>query len=157
MWDAVWSPRENVIADVPTLSVCNTRTGRNCTRWSVVLQKPRYGRRLSEEFKYSSSCVCFWDCVSWTRYGEREKMEHWFDDFLMRTFCNLGNLNTRWVAQSLQCVTTDWTTGFDPRQRQRIFPLTSVFTPALRLTQPAIQWVPGVKRWRGLTLTTHPI
>jgi hypothetical protein len=33
--------------------------------------------------------------------------------------------------------------------------------PALRLTQPSIQWVPGVpspgvKRGRGVTLTTHP-
>jgi hypothetical protein len=49
--------------------------------------------------------------------------------------------------------------GFDPRQRQRILPLTSVPRSGLRPTQPPIQWVPvflspGVKR--GLTLTTHP-
>jgi hypothetical protein len=32
---------------------------------------------------------------------------------------------------------------FDPRQRQRMFPLTSVSRPALRPTQPPVQWVPG--------------
>jgi hypothetical protein len=68
------------------------------------------------------------------------------------------------VAQSVQCLTTDWTTGpsrFDPRQGQRIFPLSSVSRPALGPTQPPVQWVPGVlstglKRGRGMTLTTHP-
>jgi len=33
---------------------------------------------------------------------------------------------------------------FDPRQRRRIFPLASVSRPALRPTQPPVQWVPGV-------------
>jgi hypothetical protein len=51
--------------------------------------------------------------------------------------------------------------GFDPRQRQRIFPLASVSRPALGPTQTPVQWVtgvlsPGVKRGRGVTLTTHP-
>jgi hypothetical protein len=58
----------------------------------------------------------------------------------------------------------DWTTGwseFDHRQRQRIFPLNSVSRRALISTQHPIQWVPGVlfpgvKRGRGVTLTTHP-
>jgi hypothetical protein len=51
------------------------------------------------------------------------------------------------VAQSVQCLTTDWTTGrsgFDPRQGQRIFPLASVSRPALGPTKPPVQWVPGV-------------
>jgi hypothetical protein len=34
--------------------------------------------------------------------------------------------------------------GFDPRQGQRIFPLTSVSRPAVRPTRPPVQWVPGV-------------
>jgi hypothetical protein len=34
--------------------------------------------------------------------------------------------------------------GVDPRQGQRIFPLSSVSRPALGPTQPPVQWVPGV-------------
>jgi hypothetical protein len=50
--------------------------------------------------------------------------------------------------------------GFDPRQGQRIFPLAPVSRPALGPTQPPVQWVlgvlsPGVKRSRGVMLTTH--
>jgi hypothetical protein len=50
--------------------------------------------------------------------------------------------------------------GFDPRRMQRIL-LASVSRPALMPTQPPAQWVPevlspGIKRGRGVTLTTHP-
>jgi hypothetical protein len=49
----------------------------------------------------------------------------------------------------------------NPRQGQRIFPLSSVSRPALGPTQPPVQWVPevlspGLKRGRGVALTTHP-
>jgi hypothetical protein len=49
-----------------------------------------------------------------------------------------------------------------PGRGDRIFPLVSVTRPGMGPTQPPVQWVqwvlsPGVKRGRGVTLTTHPI
>jgi hypothetical protein len=50
--------------------------------------------------------------------------------------------------------------GFDSRRRQRIFPLTSASRPAVGPTQPPTMGTvssPGVKRGRGVMLTTHPL
>jgi hypothetical protein len=49
----------------------------------------------------------------------------------------------------------------DPRQRKKDSSSTSVSRPAMGPTQPPAQWVPGVlspgvKRGRGVTLTTQP-
>jgi hypothetical protein len=87
-------------------------------------------------------------------------------DYMISLVRCLGT-ETYLVARSVQCLTTDWMTGVRSQtkaeqQRQRIFLLVSASRPALRLTQPLIQWVPGVlspgvKRGRGVMLTTHPI
>jgi hypothetical protein len=68
------------------------------------------------------------------------------------------------VAQSVQCLATDWTTGrsgFDPRQSQEIFLLASVSSPLWGLPSLLYNGILGVlfsglKRCRGVTLTTHP-
>jgi hypothetical protein len=44
-----------------------------------------------------------------------------------------------------------------PGRNKGIFPLASVSRLALRPIEPPIQWVPGVKRGRGVTLTTQPL
>jgi hypothetical protein len=69
------------------------------------------------------------------------------------------------VAQSAQCLTMDWTTGrlrFYPRQRQKDFSsslcvqTSSVLHPASCPMGTGVL-SPGVKRFWGVTLTTHPI
>jgi hypothetical protein len=64
------------------------------------------------------------------------------------------------IAQSV-CCGRPGDRGSIPGRGERIFPLASVSRPALGPTQPPVQWVPGVlspglKRGRGVTLTTHP-
>jgi hypothetical protein len=56
--------------------------------------------------------------------------------------------------------------GSIPGRSKRIFPVASVFKPALGPTQPPVQWVPGVyfpgvffpgvKHGLDVTLATHP-
>jgi hypothetical protein len=75
--------------------------------------------------------------------------------------CRRSKPNCPARSQTLYCLS--WTIGqsrFDLRQGQ-IFLLAPAFRLALGPTQHPIQWVPGVlspgvKRGRGVTLTTHP-
>jgi hypothetical protein len=47
------------------------------------------------------------------------------------------------VAQSVEYQTIDWTIGVQTPAEQRVFLLVFVLTPAVRPTQPPVQWVPG--------------
>jgi hypothetical protein len=81
---------------------------------------------------------------------------------------NAGDVDSFQTAYLLvmksQCLATDWTTRrsrFNPPQGQETFSLTSASRPTLGPTQLPVQWVPGVlfpgvKRGRGVTLTTYP-
>jgi hypothetical protein len=69
------------------------------------------------------------------------------------------------VAQSVQCLATDWTTGLsrlDPRQRRENIS-SSLCVQTGSGAHPASCTIgtggpfPGVKRGRVVTLTTHPI
>jgi hypothetical protein len=70
------------------------------------------------------------------------------------------DFTTGYLRQYSVSLPTGWP-GFDPRQGQRIFLVASASRPALGPTKPPVQWVPGVvspgvKRGRGVMLTTHP-
>jgi hypothetical protein len=74
---------------------------------------------------------------------------------------NIININVIQVAQSVQCLATGWIRGSIPGRGERIFPLACVSRPALGPTQSPVQRVPGIlspglKRGRGVTLTSHP-
>jgi hypothetical protein len=78
--------------------------------------------------------------------------------FLIQNICNFNSVWPLYGSRgsSVSIVSDYGQSGFDTRQGQRIFPLASVSRPALGPTQPPVQWVPGVKCGRGVTLTTHP-
>jgi hypothetical protein len=73
-------------------------------------------------------------------------------------------LSVSHVTQSVWYLAMDWRTGwlrFNFRQRQEIFPLTSVSRLPLGPIQSPVQsepevLLPGVKRGQDMTLTTHP-
>jgi hypothetical protein len=72
----------------------------------------------------------------------------------------LLNIDEAEVAQSVQCLIADWTTGVRYAAEQIIFPVLSVSRLVLRPTEPPVQWVsgilsPGLNGGRGVTLTIH--
>jgi hypothetical protein len=58
-------------------------------------------------------------------------------------------------AQTVWSVTTDWMTSVQSLAEAKDFSLAPLSRPDLRPTQPPIQWVLGVRRIWGVTLTTH--
>jgi hypothetical protein len=76
--------------------------------------------------------------------------------------CSYITTQILYTAETTLLVHSSYIYSSTPWQKQEIFTLTSVSRPALGPTQPPVQWIPGVlspgvKRGRGLTLTTHPI
>jgi hypothetical protein len=79
------------------------------------------------------------------------------------TYVYLPPVLVSWVAQSVECLATGWTTEqsrFDPWQRQRIFlyPLCPdrLWGPPCLLYKGYGRPSLGLKRGRGVTLTTYP-
>jgi hypothetical protein len=68
------------------------------------------------------------------------------------------------VTQAVQCLATNWTTGrsrFDSRQWRKGFSSILLSRPALRPTQPPVQWLPVVlsrakpRPWRDPDHSPH--
>jgi hypothetical protein len=83
----------------------------------------------------------------------------------LNTLCSVEIIISSESRSSSGSIVSDY--GLDERaievrsQQGQIFLLAPAFRLALGPTQPPIQWVPvvlspGVKRGRGVTLTTHP-
>jgi hypothetical protein len=75
-------------------------------------------------------------------------------EFIMENFCLV--IRVVWLRAG-----RPGDRGSIPGRGERIFPVLSAFRQALGPTQPPVQWVLGVlsaglKRGRGVTLTTHP-
>jgi hypothetical protein len=85
-------------------------------------------------------------------------------DFLLRKETEIHNLHVQWgaeVAQSVQWLTTDWTTGIRSPTEVEDFPSslcvrTGSGSHSASCPMGTAVLSPGVKRGRGVTLTTHP-
>jgi hypothetical protein len=82
-------------------------------------------------------------CCHWTRQTEIS-LSQYKNVHLYTSGCVTFGGHTEFMLAATIC------TG------EIIFPLTSLSRPALGHTQSPVQWVPGVKSGRGVTLPTHP-
>jgi hypothetical protein len=80
---------------------------------------------------------------SWNIWMQFIPLHSIFKSVLMLLYRSRLDLELGWLSQYSVWLQTR-RPGFCPRYRQRIFPVASVSIPALRPTQPPIQWVPGV-------------
>jgi hypothetical protein len=117
--------------------------------WSLLINAPAT----------NTSVDAVWSTVSCWKCQTPLRLRHWYQ------YHTASTKQKRTVGYIFHThISQNWMTGrssFDPRQRQKIFPLSSVSGPALGPTQPPVQWIhgvlsPGVKRGQGVTLTTHP-
>jgi hypothetical protein len=82
--------------------------------------------------------------------------------FRLTTYIPLLQKEELGIDQSVQCLTTDWTTGVPSPADEKDFSSSICVQTSSGSIQPPIQWVaggpfPGVKRGRGVTLTTYLI
>jgi hypothetical protein len=133
-----------------------TECGNKCLRYQKSKHHKRWWQPSSGRFfALSCSLISQSASVTWCTLA-------WVVALLALHFNTVFMVYVSRVAQSAQCLATGWPGGrsrFDPRQKQRIFPLASVSRPALRPTQPPVQWMPRVlspvlKRGRGVTLSS---
>jgi hypothetical protein len=124
------------------------------TTWSIVLEKLIV--HLAQGFS------------AFSRPGATFTISCWLaacsvvnEDSLLKHCYSVLNSLQAFVGQSLECLTTDWTTGVRSWTGENDFYSTSASRLPLGPTQPPIQWVPGVLSLRVkcshyVTLTPQP-
>jgi hypothetical protein len=159
-------------AEWSVMSVALTIVSTQCLLIKAELY-PVFNRLVDSKFNYSDLCG--------QRVSQRKSHAGWHGLDSTRLNKCFGKLKTSYCRRLLSSAATScldrWNKwwyralmysvwlrtgrpGFDPQQRPRIFLLASASKPALGPTQPPVQWVPGVlslgvKRGRGVILTTH--
>jgi hypothetical protein len=148
-------PRRRAIGSL--LCPCVRYPSRYSKHWSRGYERPK-GLKLQNEAQMWCCCApSSWNMFRYTFQGARIK--HF--QFKRPEIRNPVHKSSFKFMIFFSPATRAGQSGFDPRQGQRTFLLAPASRPTLGPTQPPIQWVPGVlppgvKRGRGVTLTTHP-